>query len=114
MRQMAGVVSLHMRESARSAAGAEGHVPRYRVLDGVYRSVEVNMKQTERILQYMRDFGSITQLEAIRDISCMRLGARIFDLKREGYEIKKETETSKNRYGEDTSYARYRLVDDEG
>lgn len=70
------------------------------------------MKQTERILQYMRDFGSITQLEAIRDISCMRLGARIFDLKREGYEIKKEMETSKNRYGEDTSYARYRLVDD--
>lgn len=72
------------------------------------------MKQTERILQYMRDFGSITQLEAIRDISCMRLGARIFDLKREGYAIKKEMEMSKNRYGEDTSYARYRLVDDEG
>lgn len=69
------------------------------------------MKQTERILQYMHDFGSITQLEAIRDISCMRLGARIFDLKREGYEIKRETETSKNRYGEDTSYARYRLVE---
>ena len=69
------------------------------------------MKQTERILQYMRDFGSITQLEAIRDISCMRLGARIFDLKREGYAIKKEMETSKNQYGEDTSYARYRLVE---
>lgn len=69
------------------------------------------MKQAERVLKYMRDFGSITQLEAIRDISCMRLGARIFDLKREGYVIKKETETSKNRYGEDTSYARYRLVE---
>ena len=72
------------------------------------------MKQAERVLKYMRDFGSIAQLEAIRDISCMRLGARIFDLKREGYGIKKEMETSKNRYGEDTSYARYRLVDDEG
>ncbi len=69
------------------------------------------MKQTDRILQYMRDFGSITQLEAMQDLGCMRLGARIFDLKREGYEIKKETETSKNRYGEDTSYARYRLVE---
>lgn len=69
------------------------------------------MKQAERVLKYMRDFGSITQLEAIRDISCMRLGARIFDLKREGYAIKKKTETSKNRYGEDTSYARYRLVE---
>ena len=69
------------------------------------------MKQAERVLKYMRDFGSITQLEAIRDISCMRLGARIFDLKREGYAINKEMETSKNRYGEDTSYARYRLVE---
>lgn len=69
------------------------------------------MKQAERVLKYMRDFGSITQLEAIRDISCMRLGARIFDLKREGYAIKKEMETSKKRYGEDTSYARYRLVE---
>jgi hypothetical protein len=69
------------------------------------------MTQAERVLKYLRDFGSITQLEAIRDIRCMRLGARIFDLKREGYAIKKEMETSKNRYGEDTSYARYRLVE---
>ena len=69
------------------------------------------MKQAERVLKYMRDFGSITQLEAIRDISCMRLGARIFDLKREGYAIKKETDSSKNRNGVDTSYARYRLVE---
>lgn len=62
------------------------------------------MKQAERVLKYMRDFGSITQLEAMQDLGCMRLGARIFDLKREGYAIK-------NRYGEDTSYARYRLVE---
>lgn len=69
------------------------------------------MNQTERILMYMRDFGSITQLEAMRDLGCMRLGARVYDLKREGYNIRRETETSKNRYGEDTSYARYRLVE---
>lgn len=36
------------------------------------------MKQAERVLKYMRDFGSITQLEAIRDISCMRLGGEDF------------------------------------
>ena len=41
----------------------------------------------------------------------MRLGARVYDLKREGYNILREMETSKNRYGEDTSYARYRLVE---
>ena len=70
------------------------------------------MKQTERILQYMRDFGSITQLEAMQDIGCMRLAARIADLKRDGHAIRREMETSKNRYGEETSYARYRLVED--
>lgn len=69
------------------------------------------MKQTDRILKYMRDFGSITQLEAMQDIGCMRLAARIADLKRDGHAIRREMETSKNRYGEDTSYARYRLVE---
>ncbi len=69
------------------------------------------MKQTERILQYKHDFGSITQLEAMQDIGCMRLAARIADLKRDGHAIRREMETSKNRYGEDTSYARYRLVE---
>lgn len=70
------------------------------------------MKQTDRILKYMRDFGSITQLEAMQDIGCMRLAARIADLKRDGHAIRREMETSKNRYGEETSYARYRLVED--
>ena len=69
------------------------------------------MKQTERILKYMHDFGSITQLEAMQDIGCMRLDARIADLKRDGHAIRREMETSKNRYGEETSYARYRLVE---
>lgn len=69
------------------------------------------MKQTDRILKYMRDFGSITQLEAMQDIGCMRLAARIADLKRDWHAIRREMETSKNRYGEDTSYARYRLVE---
>ena len=59
----------------------------------------------------MRDFGSISPVEAMQDLGCMRLGARVYDLKRDGYAIKKEMETSKNRYGEDTSYARYRLVE---
>lgn len=55
--------------------------------------------------------GSITQLEAMQDLGCMRLGARVYDLKHEGYNIRRDMETSKNRYGEDTSYARYRLVE---
>lgn len=68
------------------------------------------MTQKERILKYLEDFGSITQLEAIRDIGVMRLGARIWELNRAGYTIIRETEVSKNRYGKDTRYARYRMA----
>ena len=67
------------------------------------------MTQTERILRHLREIGPITQMDAIRDYGCTRLGARIFDLKRMGYPIKAVTVTGKNRFGETTHYAEYRL-----
>lgn len=65
--------------------------------------------QNERILQYLNEFGSITQLEALRDIGCMRLASRISDLKRLGYPIISEVEVVKNRYGEKSHIKRYRM-----
>ena len=75
----------------------------------VMGKVEHRPTQNERILQYMKDFGSITQLEAQRDIGCMRLASRISDLKRQGYPIISETEIVKNRYGEKSRISRYRM-----
>ena len=69
------------------------------------------MKQTDRVLRYMRDFGSITPLQALGDLGVMRLGARIWDLRREGHCISRRMVSGKNRYGEATSYAAYRLED---
>ena len=40
---------------------------------------------------------------------CMRLGARIWDLRRAGYPIMKTMECSRNKHGERVSYARYTL-----
>lgn len=67
------------------------------------------MKETQcdRILKYMNDFGSITQLQAIADLGCMRLASRVSDLKRRGYPIRKRMVTGKNRYQEKTNYAEY-------
>ena len=65
--------------------------------------------QCDRILRHFKDYGSITSLEAMQEYGIMRLASRISDLRRLGYAIKKTTETSKNRYGEPTSYARYSL-----
>ena len=68
------------------------------------------MRQKDRILRHLLDQGSITQWEAIRDYGIMRLGAKIWDLKRDGHNITSERETGVNRYGEKTTYTRYRLV----
>lgn len=67
------------------------------------------MTQTERVLQYLKDFGSITPLQALSDLGVMRLGARIWDLRQEGYPITRRMVGSKNRYGEAVSFAEYRL-----
>ena len=72
------------------------------------------MKQTqcERILRHLRDYGSISSLEAITEYGCMRLASRINDLKRQGYTISAERGKGKNRYGETTNFAVYRLVEE--
>jgi len=66
------------------------------------------MTQKERISKYLDDFGSITSLEAMRDLGIMRLASRISEMVRDGERITKETVTGKNRYGETTHYARYK------
>ena len=69
--------------------------------------------QCDKVLQYMRDFGSITQLQALQDIGCMRLASRISDLRYQGYAIGRRMKTSKNRYGESVSFAAYYLIEED-
>lgn len=66
--------------------------------------------QAERIIDYMTEFGSISQFEAFRDLSVMRLASRISDLRKAGYPIKSEVEVVKNRYGENCYIKRYSLM----
>lgn len=67
------------------------------------------MTQCEMIVKYMQDFGSITAMEAIKDLGVMRLASRITDLRKSGYSIKKDVVTGKNRYGKTIYYVRYSL-----
>lgn len=64
--------------------------------------------QCDRVLQYMRDFGSISQKEAMEDLGVMRLASRISDLRKNAI-ITSKWESAKNRYGETVSYKRYFL-----
>lgn len=66
--------------------------------------------QTDRVIAYIEEWGSITQLEALRDLGVMRLASRISDLKKQGYPIKSEIEAVKNRFGENCYIKRYSLA----
>ncbi len=72
------------------------------------------MTQAERVLKYIRDFGSITQLEAMKDIGVMRLASRISDLRKDGYNIEGKMEAVENRYGEKCYIKRYSEVRSDG
>lgn len=72
-------------------------------------SVHSRPTQNQRILDYIAEFGSITQLEALQDLGVMRLASRISDLKRQGYNIISSIDVVKNRYGESCRVKRYRI-----
>lgn len=71
----------------------------------------MKIAQRERIIKYIRDYGSITSFEAYADLGITQLATRIKELKEEGYEFKTEWINSKNKYGEPISFKRYFLVD---
>lgn len=66
--------------------------------------------QRNRIINYITEKGSITQLEALNEIGVMRLASRISELKNQGYEIQGKREAVKNRYGETCYIKRYSFV----
>ena len=72
------------------------------------------MTQFEIIKNHLEKYHTITSMEAFKRYGITRLSATIFNLRAEGNRIVTEYQTSKNRYGEKTTYAVYRLVKDNG
>lgn len=70
---------------------------------------EANVRPTQcnRIDEYIREFGSITQLEALRDLGVMRLASRISEMRKNGIEVKDKWKDVKNRYGEKCQVKEY-------
>jgi len=70
--------------------------------------------QEEKIFNYMKRFGWITPMDALREFHCMRLGARIYDLEQKGIRIEHGREYIVNSEGERVSFGKYRLMDGTG
>jgi hypothetical protein len=65
------------------------------------------MTQSEMVLKYIDDFGSITQLEALNDLGIMRLASRVSDLRKSGIRLDSRMEAVKNRYCQTVYVKRY-------
>ncbi len=70
------------------------------------------MTQRDRVIQYIKDFGSITRAEAFNELGIVELAARICELERMGYKFEKKTVYRENRYGEMIHFTKYTLKKD--
>lgn len=73
----------------------------------------MKITQCQRILDYIKQFGSISTLEAFNDLGVARLASRIHDLKDRGHRITSEMVTKRDEEGNTKCrYAVYRLKED--
>ena len=61
--------------------------------------------QNQLIRQHLESGKTITPLEALNRYDCLRLGARIYELKRDGLHIKTERKTNGKKW-----FAEYSLL----
>lgn len=64
--------------------------------------------QNEKILDYIDEHGSITPVDAFRDLGITRLAARIHDLRMDGFSITGEMVEGQNRFGDKVRFMSYR------
>lgn len=69
--------------------------------------------QKKRVLEYMMRHGFISPFEAFKEIGCLRLGARIWDLRKDGHKINSTRVNYRNAWGEPRHYTVYTLEDEE-
>ena len=67
------------------------------------------MNQRQMVLQYIKDYGSITSYQAYIDLGITQLATRIKELKQQGHYFTYEIEVKKNRYGKKVRFKRYKL-----
>lgn len=66
--------------------------------------------QNERLLDYLKKHGKITQFEAISELGILRLASRVNDCRNSGISILSSMVEVKNRFGENCRVAEYRLM----
>ena len=78
-------------------------------MEAVNERTHSSPTQCDLIMRHLKDYGEISQLDALREYGIMRLASRVSELRKRGVDIKVVMATGRNRYGEKTHYAIYEL-----
>ena len=73
--------------------------------------LQEKMSQRKVVLKHLQSGKELSQLEATQKYGILRLGAIIFNLRQEGYQISTRLEHGPNRYGNTSNYGVYKLID---
>ena len=65
--------------------------------------------QKELVLEYIKQFGSITAMQAFSDLGITHLNGRIKELRDEGIKIRTDMHKRENRYGVKVEYGVFSL-----
>ena len=68
--------------------------------------------QNKMILKHLKQYGKINHKQAYDKYSCMRLSARIFDLRGDDIHIETTYKMVKNKFGKKVKVAEYKLLGD--
>lgn len=74
--------------------------------------MEAKISQLKMIRSHLEEGKPIDPMEALREYGCYRLGAIIFLLRKEGFNISTKLQYHKNKYGYTSHYAIYKLVNE--
>ena len=69
------------------------------------------MTKTQAVLDWLKTHASISSMEAIQSFGATRLSVIIFNLRKRGYNIETVMVDGRDRFGNQTRYARYYLRD---
>lgn len=69
------------------------------------------MTKTQAVLEWLKTHASISSMEAINNFGATRLSAIIFNLRKRGYNIETVMVDGRDRFGNQTRFARYYLRD---
>lgn len=69
-------------------------------------------KKLQRVIDALRNHGSINPYYAFNHLGETRLAAKISVLKKEGWDIETKIEKGTNKFGDNVTFAKYHLINE--